>query len=75
MNTKIYVLVMCVEGIIYLLLYNLYDCTFNQSMFFWHYITQGEYMFLCLCEYSEFNHTSTSMIFFTTIHMLKQIRK
>ena len=29
MNTKISVFVICVEEIIYLLLYNLYDCTFN----------------------------------------------
>ena len=29
MDVKISVLVICVEGIIYLLLYNLHDCTFN----------------------------------------------
>ena len=29
MNTKISVFVICVEAIIYLLLDNLYDCTFN----------------------------------------------
>ena len=29
MNAKISVLVICVEAIIYLLLYNLHDCTFN----------------------------------------------
>ena len=29
MNAKIAVLVICVEAIIYLLLYNLHDCTFN----------------------------------------------
>ena len=29
MNAKIVVLVICVEAIIYLLLYNLHDCTFN----------------------------------------------
>ena len=31
MNAKISVLVICVEAIIYLLLYNLHDCTFNQK--------------------------------------------
>ena len=29
MNAKISVFVSCVEAIIYLLLYNLHDCTFN----------------------------------------------
>ena len=29
MNAKISVFVICVEAIIYFLLYNLYDCTFN----------------------------------------------
>ena len=29
MNAKISVFVICVEAIIYLLLYNLHDCTFN----------------------------------------------
>ena len=29
MNTKIPLLVICVEAIIYFLLYNLHDCTFN----------------------------------------------
>ena len=29
MNAKISALVICVEAIIYLLLYNLHDCTFN----------------------------------------------
>ena len=29
MNAKISVIVICVEAIIYLLLYNLHDCTFN----------------------------------------------
>ena len=29
MNAKISVFVICVEEIIYLLLYNLHDCTFN----------------------------------------------
>ena len=29
MNMKISVFFICVEAIIYLLLYNLYDCTFN----------------------------------------------
>ena len=47
--------------------------SFNQSMLFSHYITQGEYMFLC--EYSEFNDTSISMIFFIIVHMLKHKRK
>ena len=31
MNAKISVFVICVEAIIYLLLYNLHDCTFNTS--------------------------------------------
>ena len=30
MNAKISVIVICVEPIIYLLLYNLHDCTFNR---------------------------------------------
>ena len=29
MNAKLSVFVVCVEAIIYLLLFNLYDCTFN----------------------------------------------
>ena len=32
MNAKISVFVICVEVIIYLLLYNLHDCTFNPFM-------------------------------------------
>ena len=32
MNAKISVFVVCVEAIIYLLLYNLLDCTFNEIM-------------------------------------------
>ena len=32
MNAKISVFVICVEAIIYLLLYNLLDCTFNEIM-------------------------------------------
>ena len=32
MNVKISVFVICVEAIIYLLLYNLRDCTFNSKM-------------------------------------------
>ena len=31
MNAKISVFVICVEAIIYLLLHNLHDCTFNMS--------------------------------------------
>ena len=31
MNAKISVFVICVEAIIYLLLYDLYDCTFNSK--------------------------------------------
>ena len=31
MNAKISVFVICVEVITYLLLYNLYDCTFKQN--------------------------------------------
>ena len=31
MNAKISVFVICVEAIVYLLLYNLHDCTFNIS--------------------------------------------
>ena len=34
MNVKISVFVICVEAIIYLLLYNLHGCTFNTSFFF-----------------------------------------
>ena len=34
MNAKIYVFVICVEAIIYLLLCNLHDCTFNLIKFF-----------------------------------------
>ena len=30
MNAKMSVLVICVEAIMYLLLYNLHDCTFQQ---------------------------------------------
>ena len=33
MNMKIAMLVICVEAIIYLLSYNLHDCTFNNSHF------------------------------------------
>ena len=33
MNAKISVFVICVEATIYLLLYNLHDCTFNSSFF------------------------------------------
>ena len=33
MNVKIAMLVICVEAIIYLLSYNLHDCTFNNSHF------------------------------------------
>ena len=32
MNAKISMFVICVEAIIYLLLYNLHDCTFNETM-------------------------------------------
>ena len=32
MNAKISVFVICVEVIIYLLLYNLHDCTFNKDI-------------------------------------------
>ena len=32
MNAKISVFVICVEAIIYWLLYNLYDCTFNKKV-------------------------------------------
>ena len=32
MNAKISVFVICAEAIIYLLLYNMYDCTFNFAM-------------------------------------------
>ena len=32
MNAKIFVFVICVEAIIYLLLYNLHDCTFNPEI-------------------------------------------
>ena len=32
MNVKISVFLICVEAIIYLLLYNLYDCTFNSDI-------------------------------------------
>ena len=32
MNAKISVFVICVEAIIYLLLYNLHDCTFKGGM-------------------------------------------
>ena len=32
MNTKIFVFVICVKAIIYLLLYNLHDCTFNKDI-------------------------------------------
>ena len=35
MNAQISVLVICVEAIIYLLLYNLHDGTFNFSRFFY----------------------------------------
>ena len=31
MNAKIFRFVNCVEGIVYLLLYNLHDCTLNQN--------------------------------------------
>ena len=31
MNAKISVFVTCIEAIIYLLLYNLHDCTFKQN--------------------------------------------
>ena len=31
MNAKISVFVICVEAIIYLLLHNLHDCTFNNT--------------------------------------------
>ena len=54
----------------YLITYK--QMSFNQPMFLSHYITQGEDMFLCLCEYSDFNHTS-SMIFFIIVHMLKRV--
>ena len=33
MNAKISVLVICVEAIIYLLLYDMYDCTFKVLLF------------------------------------------
>ena len=33
MNVKILVFVICVEAIIYLLLYNLHDCTFKRPLF------------------------------------------
>ena len=32
MNAKIPVFIICVEAIIYLLLYNLHDCTFKQNV-------------------------------------------
>ena len=31
MNVEISVYVVCIEAIIYLLLYNLHDCTFNKD--------------------------------------------
>ena len=31
MNVEISVFVICIEAIIYLLLYNLHDCTFNKD--------------------------------------------
>ena len=34
MNAKILVFVICIEAIIYLLLYNLHDCTFNMCVYF-----------------------------------------
>ena len=37
MNAKISVFVICVEAILNLLLYNLYDCTFN-SLYGTHFI-------------------------------------
>ena len=35
MNAKILVFVICVEAIIYLLLYNLHDCTFKTFQLYW----------------------------------------
>ena len=40
MNTKILVFVICVEAIIYLLLYNLHNCTFNKAGFTSFYQSQ-----------------------------------
>ena len=43
MNAKISVFVICVEAIIYLLLYNLHDCTFNS---YFTFITKEKLHFL-----------------------------
>ena len=40
MNVKISLLVICVEAIIYLLLYNLHDCTFKSEHNFWQFCNQ-----------------------------------
>ena len=54
-------------------------CEISKNTFFkehlWTTASEGEYMFLWLCEYTEFNHTSTIMIFFIIVHMLKHTRK
>ena len=39
MNAKVPVFVICVEASIYLLLYNLHDCTFKEINFPWQYIS------------------------------------
>ena len=45
------------------------------NQFFLTLYYQSENMYLYLCEYSEINHTSTSMIFFIKVHMLKHIQQ
>ena len=39
MNAKVPAFVICVEASIYLLLYNLHDCTFKEINFPWQYIS------------------------------------
>ena len=54
MNPKISVVVVCVEAIIHLLLYNLHDCTFKRTVFFFLTIT-GDFKHR---QYFNFNFTT-----------------
>ena len=51
MNAKISVFVICVEAIIYLLLYNLHDCTFKIKRINIHFFSKENMAFSILKKY------------------------
>ena len=62
MNAKISAFVICVEVIIYLLLYNLDDCTFNNQMKFLLFCPVLSYLRYCVIKTNIFCNTCCESI-------------